>query len=222
MFKESVQLISTRCAACSCGFTDDIIGILSTELVRHHPPECIEGVPLFGLICVGCREIGTDQHSDLGIKGCVVIAFRFLKDVRYVFSEPPVFTVCWKFFQRVNSSNKVVKCDKTVGFSTPETCFELDNWIAIFAAKSSESVHQQLAKSRGDVCLVKKDVGFFVFWGSRFPVKNFLKIGCEFGFSERTFNHIRVRTYHFAPWGEVGCFSTREFRFGCYGWCGVG
>ena len=57
----------------------------------------------------------------------------------------------------------MIEGDETVGFPTAETCFELDNWIAIFAAKPFEGIHQQLAKPRGDVGLVKKDFSLAIF-----------------------------------------------------------
>ena len=163
MFKESVQLISTRCAPFPCGFTDDAIGILATELIRHHTPECIEWISLFGFICVGRREVGADKNRDVGIKGRVVIPFRFLQDVLYFFSKPLVFTVRWKFSQDVNSGNQMIESNETVGFPTSEASFELDNWVAHFATKPLEGIHQQLAKPRGDVRLIEKDIRFAVF-----------------------------------------------------------
>ena len=93
MFKESVQLIAARRAAVACRLTNDIVGILSPELIRHHTPERIERIPLFRFVCIRRREVGTDQHRDVGIKGSVGIPTRFCQDVVYFFSEPLVLTV---------------------------------------------------------------------------------------------------------------------------------
>ena len=196
--EQIVELRAARGRAFACGPPDDLIRLLSAQLIRHLAPKRVARVPAWRGSRIRGREVRAIQNRDRSLGDVTRSQSRFCDEGR---DFPAALRGVVE--QGVRAVDQVVQGDEAVGLAPAEPGLGLNHRVSAIAAEPLERVHEQGANAGGDVRLPEEVDRVAILRGQGAPVMHLLEIRGKFGFLERAQSHVRTRGHDVSPGLEV-------------------